>query len=519
MPLSLRLRAEARDRLPGRVDADLAGVEHLDAQDVEVLRRSGAHDFGERGDAETHEFAAGALLLLLPAEVGVADQVHGLGERRLVVPAVVVPAERRAVRELFRLHEVAEPEVGGVLAQLAGHEVHHPLDGVHRLGDPERTAVGDASRRLVRVHAVHFHMGVGQVVGAGADVEEAGRELGRVRRGVGVAVVGDRAQLQRGQSPVLRSQPGGDVVVAGEGVRLQVLRTVLDPLHRFAGDHRSGGGDDIARIHRHLAAEAAADVRGDHPDLVFRESEVGGDQGDHGADRVRGLRREVEGEVAFHRIPTGDAAAGLDRGHMDARDVHLLLDDHLGVPERGFGLFAVAVLPVPDVVALLVVAHLGGAGLQRLVRIHHHRQRVVVHFERGDAVGGSVAGSRHHRRHFLRLVLHGVHRQHHLLVAHQRGHPRQLVLLERLPGDDRGHSGNGGRRLLVDLRDLRVGVRAPRDVEVEHLRQDDVVDVVALAAQEAGVFLAEDGVSEAPALSHRSSPSSSRRRAAPLSRC
>src|SRR5262249_22637907 len=62
VPLPLRLGAEARDRLPRRVDADLRRIEHFDSDDVEVLRRTGADDLGEAGNADAHELAAGALL-------------------------------------------------------------------------------------------------------------------------------------------------------------------------------------------------------------------------------------------------------------------------------------------------------------------------------------------------------------------------------------------------------------------------------------------------------------------------
>ena len=45
--LALRLDAEPGEDLAGRMDPDLARVEHLDAEDVEVVRRPGADDLGE----------------------------------------------------------------------------------------------------------------------------------------------------------------------------------------------------------------------------------------------------------------------------------------------------------------------------------------------------------------------------------------------------------------------------------------------------------------------------------------
>src|SRR5262249_59050843 len=110
--LALRLRPEARDSLARGMHADLAAVEHLQAENVEVLGRARADDLGEARDADAHELAALAHLGLLPAQLRVADRVHRLLERAAVVAAVVLPAERRLVGKLLRLDEVLHPEVG-----------------------------------------------------------------------------------------------------------------------------------------------------------------------------------------------------------------------------------------------------------------------------------------------------------------------------------------------------------------------------------------------------------------------
>src|SRR5690606_37101198 len=89
--LPLALGAEARDRLARRVDADLARVEHLEAQDVEVLRWPRAHDLREARDADAHQLAARALLRLLLPQLGVADLLEREVERAGVVAAVVLP--------------------------------------------------------------------------------------------------------------------------------------------------------------------------------------------------------------------------------------------------------------------------------------------------------------------------------------------------------------------------------------------------------------------------------------------
>src|SRR5262249_25521056 len=87
--LALRLRAEGCDRLVGRVHADLARVEHLEAENVEVLGRTRADDLREARDADAHELPALALLGLLATQLRVADRVHRLLQRALVIAAVV----------------------------------------------------------------------------------------------------------------------------------------------------------------------------------------------------------------------------------------------------------------------------------------------------------------------------------------------------------------------------------------------------------------------------------------------
>ena len=336
--LALRLRAEARDRLAGRMDADLARVEHLDAQDVEVLGRAGADDLREARDADAHQLAALALLELLLAQGLVADHVHGLAQGRRVVPAVVLPAEGGLVRKLLGLNEVLHSQLGRIHFELLGEPVGNPFDRVHRLGDAERAAVRDASRRLVRVDAVHLAKGVGHVVRAGADGKEPRRVLRRVRRRVGVAVVGQRLDAQaRHRAVLLRRQLDVHVVVAGEGIGLEVLHPVLDPLDRLADDDRGRDRDDVAGIHGHLAPETAAEVRRHDPDLLLGEADVARDEREHRADRVRRLRRHVHRQLAHDPVEVRDAAARLDRGDVDARDVHVLPDDDVGVGGRLFG--------------------------------------------------------------------------------------------------------------------------------------------------------------------------------------
>ena len=159
-----------------------------------VLRRARADRFGEVRDADAHQLAVGARRDLLLAQVLVADCVERLAQRGRVVAGVVHEPGRCRVRELLGLDEVLEPHVGRVDAELVGRRLHQSFDEVRRLGDAERTAVRDATGRLVRVRAAARDVRGRVVVAAGDDVEEAGAELRRLRVGVERALVGEHVR-------------------------------------------------------------------------------------------------------------------------------------------------------------------------------------------------------------------------------------------------------------------------------------------------------------------------------------
>ncbi len=213
----------------------------------------------------------------------------------------------------------------------------------------------------------------------------------------------------------------------------------------------------------------------------------------HRAHRVRRLSGHVDRELLARLVVARHAPARLDRRNVNARDVHVLRHREVGVGEHLLGCVLVARFPVPDVVRVLPVrSHERGARLHRLVRIDHRRQRIVLHIHHGDAVRGRITTRGDHRRDFLRLIDDAIRRQHHLGVAHERRHHVQVVLLEVTPRDHREHAGCRERARRVDAHDLRVRVRRADNVHVEHVGEHDVVDVVALPAQEAAIFLALD---------------------------
>ena len=455
------------------------------------LRGPGADPLGEEAQPDPHVLAAGPPVRLLTAQLRVAGQVHRDLQRAGVVAGVVLPPGRAGVRELFGPQQVRHPQLRRVLAELGGQQVDHPLDQVDPLGDAERAGVGDPAGGLVGVDPGDLAVRGLQVVGAGEDVEEPGRVLAGLRGPVERAVVGQHPGPQ-GQDPAV---PGrGDltvhVVVTGERGGHQVLRPVLDPLHRLAGHHGGDHGAEVSRVHRDLVAEPAADIRGDDPDLVLGQP---GHQRVQGAVRVRCLRGRPHRQLPGDRVHLGHRTAGLQRRGVRARVEHVLGDHHVCGREGRVGGGPVPGRPVEDVVVPLaghVVADQRGARVQGPGRVHDHWQRLVFHTDQLERVPGGVTVLGDDERHLLALEPDLVGGQHGLDVAGEGGHPGQLPLLEHLAGDDGPDPGVGQRGGGVHAHDAGVGQRAAQDRAVQHAGPPDVVHERALAAQEPGVLLA-----------------------------
>ena len=369
---------------------------------------------------------------------------------------------------------------------------------VGRFGDAERAAIGDAARRLVGIDAVDQHMRRREIVGAADDAEQSRRPLGGVGAGVEGAVVGDGVAAQARHLAVLgRGDFRLHVEVARERRGREILDAILGPFHRPAGHDRGDDRADIARIGADLVAEAAADVRGDDVDLVLGDFR---DQRADGADDMRRLERAPQRQLAFDLVERGDALAGLERARMHARIDDHLLDRDVGLGERRVGRGLVARLPGEDVVIVLALA-VGAVGLvleiladhrrvrrHRLERIDIDRQRLVFDLDQIGGIGRGVAVLGDDEGDFLVLEQHLAVGQHHLHVAGERRHPGEIDGFQRLGGehrDDAGHRRGFGR---VDLLDAGVGVRRAVEVAVEHARQFQVVDVIALALDEADVL-------------------------------
>ena len=130
----------------------------------------------------------------------------------------------------------------------------------------------------------------------------------------------------------------------------------------------------VAGVHRHLVAEAAADVGRDHADLVLGQP----------GQSAYSVRWACGACVVHHSVslpltwsksataPHVSIGAGCERGKTQ-----VLLDDDVGAREHVVGRGRVAGLPVEDVVVdlpVLVVADQRRVGVERGARVDDHRQ-------------------------------------------------------------------------------------------------------------------------------------------------
>ena len=121
---------------------------------MSIILRGPAPTVSVKNDrADAHQLAARALFLLLARAAR--------RSRPSPAPSRAPPGSRPSRRSspsssrtgTARAGAGSSPQLRGVHVELGGEHVDHPLDQVDGLGDPERARVGDAARRLVRVHA------------------------------------------------------------------------------------------------------------------------------------------------------------------------------------------------------------------------------------------------------------------------------------------------------------------------------------------------------------------------------
>ena len=278
----------------------------------------------------------------------------------------------------------------------------------------------------------------------------------------------------------------------------------LCPLHRSVELAREQAARDELRVRRDLVPEPAADVLGDHAELVGADTHRGRHH-DHGEPGELVVRRDRP--LPGPPVELDEGAVELERRRVEAVEMELGdRNDVVGLCEGG-----VDVAPLPDarvgqVPAGFLVEH-GRAVLERLPRVHHDLERVVVDDDELGGVSGELARLGNDGRDGLADVAHLADRERVVLHASARlggdleeriGEDRDLVAGQRPV--DAGQLECGAD---VDGLDPRVRVRRAHEVEVAHPVPLDVVEEDALPLDEPPVLLARDALPDEPLLEGR----------------
>ncbi len=268
----------------------------------------------------------------------------------------------------------------------------------------------------------------------------------------------------------------------------------------------------MLRILPALRAEAAADVAGDHADLVLGDAQdVGGQRGSHA---MRVLHVGVERVALLARVPGAESAARLHVLRVDTCDDVAPADHARGAAEGGLGRRAVAdLVDVRDVVGALL-PHRGAP--HRVRRRGHRGKRLVVDLQQLGCVLGLGEGVGHDHRDRIPDVARALTRQ--AVVGrrpHRRavgplaleGHLHRAKLGDVGAGEDGQHAGRAPRAGGVDGHDPRVGVDRAHDHGVCLAGQVHVVVKAPSAPHEADVLepldrLADSELSHGPVVTH-----------------
>ena len=329
----------------------------VDVHGAELAGASAGHlDVRREADPQLDRVALVAASTLLGHQgVVLADPEH-LAERQVEVSDVVRRSGRRLVREGVGLDEVVAADLDGVEVELVGGQVDHPLE--HRCG---LGAAGAAER----AHGCGVREDRHGVEGESRDAVDAvrhhpGRTSDQRTAETGVrAGVADGPHAEPGDRAVSAETELGELHLAATVHRQLRLGAGLGPTRRAAEPAGDGDGDEVLGRDAGLAAERAAHVRRDDPDVLLGDVE----HPRHGAARaVRHLGGHVDHERVVRVVDLHEHRVGLDGRHRQPLVLDACADDHLGVVEdaRRLGV----TLPVGDVRTELLELQ-GGAVAQR----------------------------------------------------------------------------------------------------------------------------------------------------------
>ncbi len=272
------------------------------------------------------------------------------------------------------------------------------------------------------------------------------------------------------------------------------FRAAAGPLHRpperSCGEERSA----VLGIEVEAHAEAAADLFGDHADLLRRHAEH---RRELGAHVRRALRAGVEVVHALGRHPGREARARLHRVAHHARVVDGELHDFRGAGKRSPGLLLVPRFVIQDDISRHLVVHerrARGHGVLRrddggkVAIVDRHELRGIVSRDRrlGDDDRDRVAGEAHaslRERRTARMDELGAA----AALDRQRG-GKGLQLLDIRAGEDGQHAGMRERRRRVDGNDLGVRAIGAHEVRMRLAGEIPVGDVAPPTGKHALVF-------------------------------
>ena len=294
-----------------------------------------------------------------------------------------------------------------------------------------------------------------------------------------------RSTLRPVTRALLRRRQGEPLpLVATVVARHQRLRAGLGVLHRLAGPLRGEEGQPLLRCRLQLAAESAADVRRDHPDLrLGRAGRRGQQEPCDVRDLGRGPHRDLlAGRVDHRRARLHErrdqpllAVLPLDHDAVGARLLDRLVDvaarAALGGVERPDGRDVGAQVGVGE--------HLVRRGL---LEVEGGRQLVVLHL---DELGGvprlrGAAAPRRRRRSRRRTPTRStaIGAWSGVFCSSLSGHALAMTPWTSATSRPMKTSMTFGAAFAcvgVDAGDRRVGERAAHHREVQHPGQDDVV--------------------------------------------
>ncbi len=498
----LTVRAHADD------DLDLARREHAHARVLPATRavveaaedtagRETAHlGEGRDADAQLHGVLGLAPTTLLLAQLVVAEHLLGQVRGGLVVAGVVLETGNGGEGELLVGDPVALAHHERVLTELVCQLVHDPLDAEGGLG-ATGTPVG-IGPGLVGEDRLHREV-VGRELVDGVEHEGAQDGNAAADEGDVGAEVREQVDLEPGDLALL---VGGErqplplvTAVVGRHERLRAGLGVLDGPAQLAGHPP---GQPLLRRHLQLAAEAAADVRGDDPDLRLRDAGRGREREAHD---VRDLGRRPHRQLLAGRVD--DDGARLHEGGDESLLAVLALDDDAVLACGGNGLLDVTpgagLGGVEGPQGRLVGAEVGmreDGVLRRLLEVEGGGQLLVVDVDQlsgvarlrgaaGDDEGDDLPGEGHpvgrHRR---------VHRSHLVRTDRPRVDEDADRFVEVGAGVDGDDIGRADRLARIDGRDPGVREGAADHRHVQHARQHDVVGPAGATGDEPLVLLA-----------------------------